>query len=202
MTREKLLRAAADLFEERGFAGTTTADIAERAGVAEVTLFRHFGSKSTLFTATLDTIQQTLGIDALKDTLDGDLASDVPRIVRRLGTYFHRERRMIRMILFASIADPTLTDRVARGPMAATDLLRTYFAARAREGRLRHHDPTALAESLVGGTFGIVIGFGAFVPGPGAEAAIQRKCDRFAALFLDALLGPDRSGEADSRREP
>lgn len=202
MTREKLLRAAAALFEERGFAGTTTADIAERAGVAEVTLFRHFGSKSKLFAATLDTIQRTLGVDALKDALDGDLTSDLPRIVRRLGSYFHRERRMIRMMLFASIADPTLIDRVARGPMAATDLLRTYFAEQAREGRLRHGDPTALAESLVGGTFGIVIGFGALTPGPGAEAALQRKCDRFAELFLDALLCPDRSDEATPRRDP
>ena len=47
--RELLLAAASDLFGERGYAGASTKDIAERAGVTEPMLFRHFGSKSRLF---------------------------------------------------------------------------------------------------------------------------------------------------------
>ena len=44
-TGEAILRAAAELFGERGYKATTTRAIAERAGVNEVTLFRRFGSK-------------------------------------------------------------------------------------------------------------------------------------------------------------
>ena len=44
-TRERLLRAAFDLFEERGYDGTTVDDIAERAGTGRTTFFRVFGSK-------------------------------------------------------------------------------------------------------------------------------------------------------------
>ena len=44
-----MLDAARDLFAERGFKGTSTRDIAERAGVSEVMIFRHFGSKANLF---------------------------------------------------------------------------------------------------------------------------------------------------------
>jgi AcrR family transcriptional regulator len=47
--RQLLLDAARDLFAERGFKGTSTRDIAERAGVSEVMIFRHFGSKANLF---------------------------------------------------------------------------------------------------------------------------------------------------------
>ena len=47
--RQLLLDAARDLFAERGFKGTPTRDIAERAGVSEVMIFRHFGSKANLF---------------------------------------------------------------------------------------------------------------------------------------------------------
>ncbi|HEV8600462.1 MAG TPA: helix-turn-helix domain-containing protein [Gemmatimonadales bacterium] len=46
--REKILHAATQLYAETGFRGTTTRQIAERAGVNEVTLFRHFGSKTAL----------------------------------------------------------------------------------------------------------------------------------------------------------
>ena len=47
--RQLLLDAARGLFAERGFKGTATRDIAERAGVSEVMIFRHFGSKANLF---------------------------------------------------------------------------------------------------------------------------------------------------------
>jgi AcrR family transcriptional regulator len=46
--REKILHAATELYAETGFRGTTTRQIAQRAGVNEVTLFRHFGSKTAL----------------------------------------------------------------------------------------------------------------------------------------------------------
>lgn len=42
---DRLLRAAMDLFAERGFDATTVADIAERAGLTERTFFRHFTDK-------------------------------------------------------------------------------------------------------------------------------------------------------------
>jgi AcrR family transcriptional regulator len=44
-----MLAAAHDEFCERGYARATTRGIAERAGVAEPLLFRHFGSKAALF---------------------------------------------------------------------------------------------------------------------------------------------------------
>jgi AcrR family transcriptional regulator len=47
--RELMLAAAHDEFSERGYARATTRSIAERAGVAEPLLFRHFGSKAGLF---------------------------------------------------------------------------------------------------------------------------------------------------------
>src|SRR5882757_11354516 len=41
----RMLRAAMELFAERGFEQTTAGDIAERAGVTERTFFRHFADK-------------------------------------------------------------------------------------------------------------------------------------------------------------
>jgi len=46
--REKILQAATQLYSETGFRGATTRQIAQLAGVNEVTLFRHFGSKTAL----------------------------------------------------------------------------------------------------------------------------------------------------------
>ena len=48
MSRQKLIEAAARVYGEFGFRGATTRRIAEEAGVNEVTIFRHFGSKDAL----------------------------------------------------------------------------------------------------------------------------------------------------------
>lgn len=48
-TKEKLLEATFNLISEKGYLGATTREIAHRAGVTELTLFRHFGSKEKLF---------------------------------------------------------------------------------------------------------------------------------------------------------
>src|SRR3954468_17752691 len=43
--RGRLLRTAVDLFSEQGYEATTTAQIAERAGLTKTTLFRLFADK-------------------------------------------------------------------------------------------------------------------------------------------------------------
>ncbi|MFN8654107.1 MAG: TetR/AcrR family transcriptional regulator [Gemmatimonadales bacterium] len=47
-TRERLLRAALELYGASSFLSTTTPALAERAGVAEGTIYRHFTSKEHL----------------------------------------------------------------------------------------------------------------------------------------------------------
>lgn len=52
-TRQRILNAALEVYGQRGFRGATTRRIAALAGVNEVTVFRHFGSKQTLLAEAL-----------------------------------------------------------------------------------------------------------------------------------------------------
>lgn len=51
--RDRLLNSAHELFTGLGYRATTTKEIAARAQVAELTLFRHFGSKADIFEASV-----------------------------------------------------------------------------------------------------------------------------------------------------
>ncbi|MCD8508499.1 MAG: TetR/AcrR family transcriptional regulator [Bacillus sp. (in: Bacteria)] len=44
-TEDRILHAAIDLMEQKGFKAVTTREIAIEAGFSEMTLFRHFGTK-------------------------------------------------------------------------------------------------------------------------------------------------------------
>ncbi|MDX2191865.1 MAG: helix-turn-helix domain-containing protein [Gemmatimonadales bacterium] len=49
----KLLNVTAQIFAEAGYRGTTTRRIAQDAGINEVTIFRHYGSKDALIQAAM-----------------------------------------------------------------------------------------------------------------------------------------------------
>jgi AcrR family transcriptional regulator len=65
-TREKLVRAARELFEKQGFDATTVEEIVERAAVARSSFFRYFRSKTDI--AFPDEQEQLAQFDALLRT--------------------------------------------------------------------------------------------------------------------------------------
>jgi AcrR family transcriptional regulator len=52
--REEVLRAAAAAFADGGYQGTTTQDVADRAGISQPYIFRLFSSKKELFMAVVE----------------------------------------------------------------------------------------------------------------------------------------------------
>ena len=54
--RKQILDAALAVFVEKGFKGSTTLEIAKKADIAEVTLFRYFSSKKEIFLESIEPI--------------------------------------------------------------------------------------------------------------------------------------------------
>lgn len=72
--REQILDAAAELFASRGFAATSTRDIAERAGIRQASLYYHVAGKPQLLRELLDaSVRPTL--DGLDELLAGEDAA-------------------------------------------------------------------------------------------------------------------------------
>lgn len=96
-SRERIVQSALSLFAINGITATTTKEIAEKAGVNEVTLFRQFGSKQGLLLAVikeaplLETMQAALSdIAGANNPLVAygsaglELLGQVPELVRSL----------------------------------------------------------------------------------------------------------------------
>lgn len=66
MKKDIILATAARLFAERGFARTPTSLLAEEAGVAEGTIFRHFKSKDDIFLELLLRVRNRITDDVYK----------------------------------------------------------------------------------------------------------------------------------------
>ncbi len=86
--RLRLQQAALELFAERGYDHTTTADIAARAGVTERTFFRHFPDKrEVLFD----------GQEVLVDALTASIA-DAPPQMKPIDTLFQAFQSVTKLL--------------------------------------------------------------------------------------------------------
>ena len=74
VTQQKLLDAAIEAFSENGFKGTSTRDIADRAGVHHPLITYHFKNKNKLWRAATDRIFREFNISLVK------AMSEVPEI--------------------------------------------------------------------------------------------------------------------------
>jgi AcrR family transcriptional regulator len=114
-TRQKLLRAALELFTGEGFLASTTPLIAQRAGVAEGTIYRHFTSKEHLLNEVYRGTQRW-AIGVVKE-VDADRSLKAPERLARLARRFvetaERDPAGARMLLRqrdAQFLDPPSRD--------------------------------------------------------------------------------------------
>jgi AcrR family transcriptional regulator len=87
-TRERLLRAAADVFARRGYDGTRVADIAAAAAVSGGALYAHFGSKAELLVAAL----RAHGPRLLAEVLAADPGRPITELLLLTGRQLPRRR--------------------------------------------------------------------------------------------------------------
>ena len=79
-TRQRLLTAALELFAEQGYDGSNVAQIAARAGVTEMTFFRHFPTKASLLVD--DPYDPVIGAAIRQQSTDLDPISRAARGIR------------------------------------------------------------------------------------------------------------------------
>ncbi len=80
-TRQRLLRAAADVFARRGYDGTRVADIATEAGLSNSALYAYFTSKAELLVGAL----RTHGRRPLEDMVAADPQRSIVDMFMRTG---------------------------------------------------------------------------------------------------------------------
>jgi AcrR family transcriptional regulator len=81
-SRERLLRAAVELFNDRGFDRTTARDIGERADVDPALIARYFGGKTQLY---IEAVHTESGTDIPADLLEGGRLEDLVHHADTLG---------------------------------------------------------------------------------------------------------------------
>jgi AcrR family transcriptional regulator len=198
--RELLLHAALKVFAEAGTRGATTRRIAQEAGVNEVTLFRHFGSKEVL-------IREALGWGAERK-LGGKLPerpadpeAELTAFCRQHHAAMSGVRSIVRKVMGEFEEHPDLIKLAARVPLRLHDELYAYLQ-RLRASGLASGDWNARAATamLMGTIFSDVMARDCT---PEKVPYSERDAIRhYVGLFLRAIgvVAPARSSKPDTVR--
>ncbi len=143
----KIFRAAIDILMSLGYEGTTTREIAEIAGVNEVTLFRKYGSKAGLFEKAIE--HQLSDTPLNKVTYTGELETDLLAIVRAYIETNETYGDIIPIILIELPRNPDLQGSINtpwNNLQGILEIIQKYQ----KQGLLKNESPLATISALLG----------------------------------------------------
>jgi AcrR family transcriptional regulator len=149
--RQQIMRVAARLFARRGYSGTTTRQIAERAGVSEAIIFRHFSNKDELYQAILEAECGKRSPAAVLKRTAGSARDDFELLAAVAEEILSWDALVGRLLLFSALESDRLSHRRFLAHMAPyQELLCGLVHARMGEGRFRGVDPLVAAQGFFG----------------------------------------------------
>lgn len=151
-TRQRLLGATMKLVSEKGYLGATTREIAREAGVSELTLFRHFGSKEKLFEGMLGQYMFLPKLQLLRPQLEGLPYEDALRLVATRFLTTLKERKSFIKILYSEVTH--YPGKILKAYTDTIDDIRAtfagYFTTLQRKGVLRNVPADTSARMFLG----------------------------------------------------
>lgn len=149
--RERILQASFDLLSEKGFSGVCTREVAQRAGVAEVTLFRHFTNKENLFRQTTQRYSSIPALETVIPTiLDKPIDEGIPILVNAFLKRMSDNKTWIRVFQMELQRDPdTYRPESQRLLNELYQVCGSYFSQVLRNGASLCCDPLLASKVFV-----------------------------------------------------
>lgn len=150
-----ILGAAEELFLSRGYLGTSMDDVAAASGVSKQTVYKHFGSKESLFVELVSSMTLTAGDEVHAPGMIADDDADVGAYLRsyaerQLAVVLRPRILQLRRLVIGEVGRfPDLARTLSEaGPQRAIAGLADAFERRAERGELSIDDPAAAASTF------------------------------------------------------
>jgi AcrR family transcriptional regulator len=194
--RDEILAAAAHVFAQHGFRGSTTRRIADTAGVNEITLFRQFGSKEELIRQAMQYCSHVVSFTPLPDVAvdpENELTAWSESFIR----YLRLQSSMIRKTMSEIEERPEMSEMASSVPRKASADLCHYLTALKRQGWIAEKfDAKTAAAMLMGSIFADAVGRGMM---PEVYPPADKAAHMYTQLLLRALGVENRSAKATNK---
>jgi AcrR family transcriptional regulator len=191
--KDRILKAGLSLFSEKGYLGATTKEIAKAAGIAEVTLFRHFSSKEVLFG---EIISRYSFLPTLKNLLHETIFLQYREALIMIATKFLETltlRKDLVGIMFSEMHRyPEHVQKVYNSLIdEVIKTLASYFENMQQKGELRDFDTHVAARAFLGMFFSYFLSqeFKMRKKYKGDDS--KRTIEEYVSIFVNGTLKKD-----------
>src|SRR5438874_1786321 len=196
--RDDILTAAAGVFAQHGFRGSTTRRIADAAGVNEITLFRQFGSKEALIREAMKHLSESAGRSALPQVA-GDPETELTGWSERFMQHLRLRSAIMRKTMSEIEERPEMSKCASYVPRQASNDLCLYLTALKEQGKATEEfDPKTAAAMLMGSIFADAMG-GEMMPDVYPQPA-EKAAYMYTRLLLRAIGVENGSPKATSKQ--
>jgi len=191
VAKDRILESAMRLFAEKGFSGTTTKEIAERAGVNEALIFRYFSTKRELYGAIIEKkIDEEPGIEtpleAYKETKDDwyIFRSIAMRMFDKCG----KDPDFIRLLHYSALEGHELSDMFFDTYVEYINmLLSEYIKDRISDGAFKRINPLVAARAFIGMVINYIIVQELFREKRKRKIKQEDVVESFVTIFLEGI---------------
>jgi len=191
-TKRRILKAAQSLFARRGYDGTTTRDLASKAGVAEGTLFRHFENKKAILIEVATQGWVEILTDLLTELSEMGSYKAVAQVMQRRLMRMRENSDMMRVCFMEVQFHPDLRERIQSDVIIKmTDVAEAFFETAMERGIYRRMNPKIVAKVFLG--MFAVAGFSdkTIMEPDSSPQAMQEMAEGIADIFLQGVLAKD-----------
>ena len=191
-TRTRILQAAQRLFAAKGFEGTTTRDLAQIAGVAEGTLFRHFANKKAILVEVATSGWVDILTDLLTELSEMGSYKAVAKVMRRRMCNLQKNADIMRVCFMEVQFHPDLRDRIQTEIIEKmTEVAEAFFQTAIDKGIYRQMDAKLGAKVFLG-LFAIA-GFSdhTLINPNASPQEMQKMAEGLADIFLNGVLAKE-----------
>jgi AcrR family transcriptional regulator len=188
-TQDRILKAAQKLFANRGYAGTTTRDLAHASGIAEGTLFRHFENKKTILVNVVTQGWVELLTDLLTELSEMGSYKAIGQVMRRRMLNMHKNADLMRVCFMEAQFHPDLRDRIeAEVVDKMMNVAEAFFQTAMDRGIYRPMNPRIVAKVFLG--MFMVAGFSqdTLMASNASPAQMKEMAEGIADIFLNGVL--------------
>ncbi|MGE5444605.1 MAG: TetR/AcrR family transcriptional regulator [Ignavibacteriales bacterium] len=190
-TRDKILESSVKLFAEKGFSGTTTKEIAGKAGVNEALVFRYFSTKRDLYHAIIERkIKEEPEAESLlkpfRETRDDWLF--LKSIAIRTLEWIEKDPSFIRLLYFSAFEGDELSEIFFESYVQHQRmLLSDYIEQRISEGAFKNVNPLLAIRAFTGMVANYAIEEKVFGKKKSGEVEYGEVVETFIKIFLDGI---------------
>jgi AcrR family transcriptional regulator len=192
--RQEILAAATQVFSEKGYASTTTKDIANQADIGESTLYSYFDSKRAILLAIFNDNRQIYDALFLKTNAVANRSSLVALFEQSIEI-FTSHLLLTRTILAEAWMDNEILDEyLLKRLKEISTMLENFIKSQIEAGIFRDFDPSLVTRLAMGMFFSLVLPALRGVEPPPTADQRRELSEAVVSLMLDGVR--TRGGES------